>query len=66
MSASIKKIVQRIARKTMVRAVACPACGAKAGKMCVGLRNKAGTTVKTHVPDHQERWDVFHKLQTKE
>lgn len=60
MSSSIKKIVQRIARKTMVRSVACPKCGAKPGNNCVGLRTKCGVTHKTRVADHQERWEAFH------
>ena len=55
MNNTIKKIVARLAEKTMLHNSVCPQCGAQLGRRCAGGAS------------HQARWDAFkqHILQPK-
>lgn len=57
MSSSIKKLVSRIANRTLVRDIACPECGAQPGQRCVGVR------VERRTANHQARWDAYRDQQ---
>lgn len=53
MSNSVKKLVSRIAEKTMIRDTVCPRCGALRGLRCAGGAS------------HQARWGAYKDQQKK-